>query len=182
MKNLTWISHVYLDENLANVFIVSQWYFQCIILKLLKKLLRVTCKILLSLCIRSIKWSFFPYQLAGLFLNCLLIFVQKLVIILEHYVQVRETLSYSKLSDGNIFVVTFIGTCFQLVFMKSSWKLIWRLSTVDHINKSPNNSLLYLCQVAFLALTTCLKTIVFSLKSEAKKAYLHANERRIMLW
>lgn len=62
IENLTWISHVYLDENLANVFIVSQWYFQCIILKLLKKLfrltciiLRLTCKILLSLCIRSIK-------------------------------------------------------------------------------------------------------------------------------
>ena len=33
--------------------------------------------------------------------------------------------------------------------------------------------LLYVCKLAFLASSTCVKIIEFSLKNEARKAYLH---------
>ena len=36
--------------------------------------------------------------------------------------------------------------------------------------------LLYACKLAFLALSACVKIIEFSLKSEARKAYLHVNK------
>ena len=41
--------------------------------------------------------------------------------------------------------------------------------------------LLYAFKLAFLALLACVKTKVFSLKSEVKKAYLHAHKRILII-
>ena len=41
--------------------------------------------------------------------------------------------------------------------------------------------LLYECKLAFLASSTCVKTIEFSLKNEARKAYLHVHKRIIIM-
>ena len=41
--------------------------------------------------------------------------------------------------------------------------------------------LLYAFKLAFLALLACEKTKVFSLKSEVKKAYLHAHKRILIM-
>ena len=40
--------------------------------------------------------------------------------------------------------------------------------------------LLYACKLAFLASSTCVKIIEFSLKNEARKAYLHLHKRIII--
>ena len=41
--------------------------------------------------------------------------------------------------------------------------------------------LLYAFKLAFLASLACVKTNIFSLKSEAKKAYLHAHKRILIM-
>ena len=41
--------------------------------------------------------------------------------------------------------------------------------------------LLYACKLAFLASSTCVKIIEFSLKNEARKAYLHVHKRIIIM-
>ena len=41
--------------------------------------------------------------------------------------------------------------------------------------------LLYACKVAFLVSSTCIKIIEFSLKNEARKAYLRAHKRMIII-
>ena len=41
--------------------------------------------------------------------------------------------------------------------------------------------LLYAFKLAFLASLACVKTKVFSLKSEVKKAYLHAHKRILIM-
>ena len=41
--------------------------------------------------------------------------------------------------------------------------------------------LLYACKLAFLALSTCVKIIEFSLTNEARKAYLHTYKRIIII-
>ena len=40
--------------------------------------------------------------------------------------------------------------------------------------------LLYACKLAFLASSTCVKIIEFSLKNEARKVYLHVHKRIII--
>ena len=41
--------------------------------------------------------------------------------------------------------------------------------------------LLYACKLAFLASSTCVKIIEFSLKNEARKAYLHVHKIIIIM-
>ena len=41
--------------------------------------------------------------------------------------------------------------------------------------------LLYECKLAFVASSTCLKIIEFSLKNKARKAYLHVHKRIIIM-
>ena len=41
--------------------------------------------------------------------------------------------------------------------------------------------LLYASKLAFLASSTCVKIIEFSLKSEARKAYLHLHKRILII-
>ena len=41
--------------------------------------------------------------------------------------------------------------------------------------------LLYACKLAFLASSTCVKIIEFSLKNAARKAYLHVHKRIIIM-
>ena len=41
--------------------------------------------------------------------------------------------------------------------------------------------LLCACKLAFLASSTCVKTIEFSLKNDARKAYLHVHKRIIIV-
>ena len=41
--------------------------------------------------------------------------------------------------------------------------------------------LLYACKLAFLTSSACVKIIEFSLKSEARKAYLHVHKRILIM-